>query len=245
MTRQVRGLPLESRFLFYALVLLVRPNTICDVGSCDGSEAFRFRRLRRAARVVAFEANPGNYERIASDPRSRRIELRHEAVADEDCELTFYVVDVPEDKPWARGASSLNRRTEDSQLGLTESPVRVQAHRLDTVLATATPPIALWIDVEGAASRVVAGFHGIVSKISFATVEVERRPLWEGQTNGAEVIGTLQDLGFRVISRQMDGPAQDNVVLVRGVPRVVVGAAKTMSLVAQVLRRVRNAVVPR
>lgn len=243
MRRRVRGLPLESRFLFYALILLVRPDTICDVGSCDGSEAFRFRRLRPGARVVAFEANPNNYQAIANDPRSRGIELRHEAVADQDGELTFYVVDVPEDKPWARGASSLGRRAQDSRFGLTEMPVSVQAHRLDTVLADASPPIALWIDVEGAASRVVAGFDGIVSSLSFITVEVEHHSLWEDQTQAPEVIATLQDLGFRVISRQTDGPSQDNVVLVRDVSGAVVGAAKSMSLAAQVSRRLRNALV--
>jgi hypothetical protein len=41
----------DTRLLFYAQVVLRRPRTICDVGSCDGTEAFKFRRLRPGARL--------------------------------------------------------------------------------------------------------------------------------------------------------------------------------------------------
>lgn len=234
----------RAHSLFYACVALKRPRTVCDVGSCDGTAAFRFRTLQRAARVIAFEANPENYAAICSDPRSSNIEVRAEAVSDEDGEATFYVLDVPPDKEWAKGASSLNRRTYKIKWGLDEHPIRVPTCRLDTALQDAPSPIALWVDVEGAAKRVVDGFEGIADRVSFICVELEPRALWEGQVESFEVLDKLARLGFREVARTQEwsdsGLGQINVVLTRDIGSTMLLAAKAVSAAAQTPRVART-----
>ena len=74
----------STYWAFYSLILTVRPDIICDVGSCDGTEAIRFKKLRPAADVLAFEANKTNYERITGndDVTRLKIDVRHAAVTD-------------------------------------------------------------------------------------------------------------------------------------------------------------------
>lgn len=232
----------RAHSLFYALVALARPRTVCDVGSCDGTAAFRFRKLRRGGHVIAFEANPSNYAAICADPRSSSIEVRAQAVSDEDGEATFYLLDVPRGKQWAKGASSLNRRTAEIEWGVTEHPIRVPACRLDTALQDAAAPIALWVDVEGAAKRVVDGFEGIADRVSFICIELEPRALWAGQVESSAVLDKLAALGFREVARTLewsDGRlGQINVVLTRDIRSAMLMAAEIVAAVARTARAV-------
>lgn len=228
----------DCRYLFYALILLVRPSVICDIGSCDGTEAFKFRRLRPSARIVAFEANPHNFARIATDSRSERIELHAEAASDTDGETTFYVLETPPSSPWARGGSSLMRRGPEIKLGLGEEPVQVRSLRLDTLLAEAPQPIALWVDVEGAAAQVIDGLAGIADRINFMCVELESVPIWDGQETAAAVLDRLSGWGFEVIATTPDSVRQDNFLLVRDVPPLKLRLARAMAFAAQIARRV-------
>jgi FkbM family methyltransferase len=222
----------KAPFLFYALILLRWPHTICDVGSCDGADAFRFRRMRPGARVIAFEANPDNYMAIRADPHSAGIEVRPEAASDEDGEATFYVLEVPPDQLWAKGASSLNRRGAEIQEGLVERPVQVTTCRLDTVLSKERAPIALWVDVEGAASKVVSGLKGIADRVSFIVIELEPRPLWQGQVPAPQVLEQLAEIGFREVARTQQD-RQLNVVLTREIGAATLLAAKAIAVVGQ------------
>jgi FkbM family methyltransferase len=186
--------------------------------------------------VIAFEPNPENYAAICADPRSSEIEVRAEAVSDEDGQATFYLLDVPPDRQWVKGASSLNRRGAIIQWGLTERPIRVAACRLDTVLQDAPAPIALWIDVEGAAKRVVDGFEGIGDRVSFIYVEVEPRPLWEGQAGASEVLDKLTARGFREVARDGASEIQFNVLLTRDVGPAALMLAKLVAAMARPAR---------
>lgn len=227
----------KATFLFYALILLRRPPTICDVGSCDGADAFRFRRLRPGARVIAFEANPDNYKAIRADPRSAGIEVYPEAVSDEDGEATFYVLEVPPDQLWAKGASSLNRRGAEIQEGLAERPVQVATCRLDTALSNERAPIALWVDVEGAASKAVDGLKGIADRVSFIVIELEPRPLWEEQAPASRVLEQLAEIGFREVARTLQD-RQLNVLLAHEIGAPTLLAAKAIALAGQAGRSI-------
>lgn len=227
----------RAHSLFYALVALGRPRTICDVGSCDGTAAFRFRKLRPRAQVIAFEANPDNHAAIRADPRSSGIEIRPEAVTDEDGEATFHVLDVPPSAPWVKTVSSLNRRKAEMEWGFAEHEVTVPACRLDTVLRDAPGPIALWVDVEGAAHRVVNGLAGIAHRVSFLCIELEPTPLWEGQPGASAVLQQLKGLGFLEATRShewSDGElGQVNVVLTREVGQPALLSARVAAAALQ------------
>lgn len=211
-------MPFHSRYVFHGLISTLRPALIADVGSCDGQQARRFKRQRPNARVVAFEANPRNFERMASDRRNRElgVEVLNRAAADRPGEATFFILEERDDMPWATGASSLQQRVPDSTQGLSETPVTVETVRLDEYFIDCPGPIALWIDVEGAADRVVEGMTGIADRVCAVHIELETGTnLWQGQPAEADVVARLESLGFRVLGSDQDWPGQRNVVLVR------------------------------
>lgn len=204
---------LNTRLLFYRLLVWLRPATVLDVGSLDGAHAIRFQRLAPWAKVVAFEANPHNVASILSNPAFQKsgIDLVAKAVSDHDGTVTFYVEGTNKAEPWRKGISSTRSRTEGS-LGVkaTETP----GIRLDSFINGRTDlhaPIALWIDVEGAAYEVLLGLKEARRKVHLIHVEVETRPYWSGQRLKPQVDELLQELDFQCIAR---GPSDDQHDLV-------------------------------
>lgn len=207
----------STYWAFYSLVMTVRPKIICDIGSCDGSEAIGFKRLRRDAYVIAFEANKGNYDRIAEKNRISGcgIDVRHAAVTDKSGPVTFNEVEVPPDRPWAAGVSSLRRRSPSMAYGLKERPVTVQGVRLDDVLECIPGDrIGLWIDVEGAAEQVIAGLGQAVDRVAFLHIETENSEMWVGQATTKKVVHDLHELGFEQIASVQEVNGQQNIVMV-------------------------------
>ena len=239
----------NSRYAFHALVSLLRPAVICDVGSCDGTQAVRFKRQVRSARVIAFEANPDNAARIAARPDVRHlgIDLRPMAVSDAEGTVTFFVLEQRGDLPWSVGASSLNRRAEGEDHGLRQTPVEVQTTTLDRALSGTSGSVALWIDVEGAAGLVIAGIREIASRVCAIHIETEEDlvQIWDCQSSTGSVVQALGLLGFRVLGSDQDWPGQRNIVLVRAdgsrLNRVAVAAAVRLAVIYTVLRPVRAA----
>jgi FkbM family methyltransferase len=208
----------STYWAFYSLILTVRPDIICDIGSCDGTEAIRFKKLRPPADVLAFEANKTNYERITGndDVARLKIDVRHAAVTDTSGDVDFYEVDVPVAKPWAVGVSSLRRRGSSIVSELVERRVTVAGVSMEEVLADRPGErVGLWIDVEGAARDVIAGLGNAADRVAFMHIEAEFAPLWIGQDTGEQVTRDLDELGFDVIATGVtDHPDQKNLVVV-------------------------------
>jgi FkbM family methyltransferase len=208
----------STYWAFYSLILSVRPDIICDIGSCDGTEALRFKRLRPSADVLAFEANRANYERIIENNNITRlnIDVRHAAVTDGSGDVDFYEVDVPAGEPWAVGVSSLRKRSSSIVSDLVERRVTVAGVSMGEVLADMPGDrVGLWIDVEGAAHNVIEGLGEAADRVAFMHIETEVAPLWIGEETGEQIARDLDELGFDVIASGVtDHPEQKNLVVV-------------------------------
>jgi FkbM family methyltransferase len=207
---------LNTKLLFYQLLRSLKPATVLDVGSLDGTHALRFHKLAPGARVVAFEANPHNVAllRQNADFVQAGIELVPKAVSNHDGQLTFFVEETSAEESWRKGTSSTRRRIETS-LGAT--PTEVEALRLDSFVGQRSDlkaPIAMWIDVEGASYEALEGIEGIRARVLLLHVEVETREHWAGQHLKPDVEALLARLGFACVAR---GPldAQHDLVCVR------------------------------
>jgi FkbM family methyltransferase len=200
---------------FLALIKAYRPAIIVDVGSCDGAEARTFSQIVPKAHVIAFEANPRNAAAMVSDDSLSGIDIQPIAISDAPGPVLFHVVDVPPDKPWARGTSSLLPRTAEQANGLNAAEITVEAVRLDGALAGTSGRIAAWIDVEGVADRVVRSLTGIQSRIVAIHIETEHTRIWEGQADGEEVLRQIEKFGFRRVTQGEEGPNQSNTVFIR------------------------------
>jgi FkbM family methyltransferase len=197
---------MNTRRLFLSLLRFSGCRTVCDVGSMDGSESLAFASAVPGATVIALEANRENYDAMSRDPRlaTASVQVMHLAASDRSGEAAFHVADVDYSSGTAnRGESSLltgytnTKRTE-----------RVRTVSLDALLANANPPIALWIDVEGAAHQVVLGMRRIAEKVCLVHVELDLVPYWPQEVPGAETLALLESLGMRSGARKFypDGP---------------------------------------
>ena len=167
----------DTRRLFLKLLRTLPIDTVCDVGSLDGSDALRFRRVLPTAEVIAFEPNPRNFELMAADERLPRhgIRILPFAVSDRDAEAPFFVVGaryVRNLDVQRRGISSLHRRPDSS---LIAEVVQVRTVRLDDVLAkdSSASRIALWIDTEGKGCEAIAGAAHVLDRTQLLHVEAE------------------------------------------------------------------------
>lgn len=208
---------LNTGLLFRALLRPLRIDTVCDVGSMDGTESRAFRARLPAARILAFEANPQNFRRMLADARlhAAGVELIEAAAGAFDGSAPFYVVGADFDsQDIRRGHSSLRRR--DAPSGPLQE-VRVRTVRLDSLLLNEAGRLALWIDVEGLALEVLEGARGILDRTQLLHVELESIPcISEGQHLAPEAIALLTEAGFDEIAiDQPRGTPQFNAVFLR------------------------------
>jgi FkbM family methyltransferase len=240
----------STRRLFATLLRYLSLDTVCDIGSMDGSDALRFRRQSPVATVIAFEANPRNFERMRNDLALGAANIHCEplAVSDTDGSADFFVVRAywPEVRV-RRGMSSLYQRREADQL---EAVVHVQTVRLDTYLAQNAPHatrVALWIDVEGKAFEVISGASEALGKVQLLHVEVETTPLIaDSQKTYSDVYAFLESAGFEEIAT--DHPAhgsQFNTLWMRMRQSEAVLRAVRRALVRARLRRYVTDIVHR
>lgn len=205
------------RSAFDALLMSMKPSIVCDVGSYNGDEAARFRRLLPEAYVFAFEGSESNIERFMK-PRDdlRHVEIRRLALSDEDGETTFYIMDAePDGIDWRWMANSLNPRTDGHQ----STPVTVPCARLDTVFADEIVKghtFALWIDVEGALDRVLAGAEKLLTRTVALKAEVEHSAFWKDQKLAHDIVGRIEAQGFIFMgdTHVPDASAQSDVMFV-------------------------------
>ena len=182
---------LKTKYTYHALLWLLQPDVVLDVGSMDGSDSKRFRTLLARADIVAFEGNPFNYRAMLEDPEiaCKRIRVVNRLVSDIEGERAFFVQRPVQDAGYYnRGTSSLTRRDEE---GLTTEEVRLDAVRIDSFLERDYPMssnVALWVDVEGHAYSVLEGMGGAKDRVKLVHVEVETSQVWPGQKVEADVL---------------------------------------------------------
>jgi len=191
---------------FYALLATHRPAVICDVGSLDGQQALRFKRICPKADVIAFEANPSSCEHIRQNVQGSGVVVEHLAASNKQGRVDFHAV---QERP---EVSSLLDRTDD--LATTTAPV--DAVRLDQYLETRAGPVALWIDVEGAADEALEGASGLRDRIVAVHIELETRThLWTGQPSATAALERLRSWGLELAGRSavVDGVQYDYLLV--------------------------------
>lgn len=191
---------LKTKYLFRALVAVLRPEIICDVGSCDASDALQFEKLQPDAKIYAFEANPKQATLIEKrlQQAGSRIQLQQKAIFNktDSIEITM----VPETGN-NRGVSTLRDRVDGGNSGWDR--VNVTAAPLDQCIDKPMTDrgIALWIDVEGHTYEVLEGCRTLAPHIAFIHAEVETQMVWKGQKLASEVLNLANDMGLMLIAR--------------------------------------------
>lgn len=202
---------LETKILYRKLLRAFKPEVVFDIGSCDGSESIKSAQILPESRVVAFEANPINFNQILnnSDIKKYNVSVYNLAIQNNDGEVSFNIIDS--DLVKNRGSSSLLIKP-----NFPSEEVKVSGSRLDSFVKThfsETKRLSLWIDVEGAGYEVLQGLDSIKHRVLFFQVEVEENQIWEGQRTKSDILELAQSLNFREIARG-SGSNQYDVVFI-------------------------------
>jgi FkbM family methyltransferase len=197
---------LNTRRLFCRLLQTLKIETVCDVGSMDGSDALLFRRRLPAARIIALEPNPRNFALMEANEELRRKSIRilPFAASDRESKAPFFVVNTEcadGSERARRGMSSLHRRSDEPQLG---EVVEVRTARLDELLSSESldnSAIAFWVDTEGMAFEVVSGAAAVLPSTYMLHIEVETEPIiGSEQKLFVQVEKALVEAGFVLLA---------------------------------------------
>jgi 2-O-methyltransferase len=192
-------MPTNTRILFKALLRKYAVDCILDIGSCDGADSLRFRRIFPAADIFAFEANPYLYRAMAANAAlaENQIAVFPFAISNYRGIGRFHVTDLNYEDAGEKnpGTSSLLVR-EDLKI---QETVDAQTYRIDEFVLSHCPKarrVGLWIDVEGAELAVLEGMAGIKDRVIAVHVETARTPMRRGQKVFSEVEKFMQSCGF-------------------------------------------------
>lgn len=93
----------NTDILFRGILKLLKPELIFDIEAMDASLALSVRKILPNSHIVAFEANPLNYDVIVADRRLKdnNIKVYQKAAWNADTILKFYIIDplAPGDRP--------------------------------------------------------------------------------------------------------------------------------------------------
>jgi FkbM family methyltransferase len=191
----------DTKSLFLLLIKRFECDLVLDIGSRDGKQAILFKDVLPQARVVAFEANPRNFQKMACNPLlTDRVTVLPWAVSDADGQATFHIADADYEAS----------ETADNNLGISSllvqpgvkasEHVEVRTVRLDALLREPEyqqyQSIALWVDAESAEYLILDGMRGVADRVKVMHVETAKTPLRIGQRTYDEVVRLVTSFNF-------------------------------------------------
>ena len=192
---------ISTRLAFKSLLRRFEADCVCDIGACDGSESLVFRQILPEAALVAFEANPYLFQKLANDSRfpTNRIGIYPYAIASSNGTAPFRVPDLDYVK-----ADNKNPEIGTGSLLVFEGmkvkeTVQVSTRRIDEFVLSHYPEarrIGLWIDAEGAEFEIIEGMTGIKDRVVALHVETHFLPRFPSQKLYSDVERSLKSMGF-------------------------------------------------
>lgn len=193
----------SSDHLFFALLKKFQVSLVFDIGSRDGRQSLQIRKCLPNSKIIAFEANPDNYNYMndSAELKDNNIDVFNIAVSNFNgiSNFNIYGTDNYSCKKELTGLSSLYER-KDLKLS---RKISVDTVRLDDFVYNnklENNDIALWVDVEGADYQVIEGIEKIHKQVCLIHVEVLNEKIYEGpQKTKKEIIDKMDELGFKKI----------------------------------------------
>lgn len=226
-----RGLAGNIRLqsLLFDICERLQPAIFLDIGANDAGASRAVRRRLPDCDIHAFEANPGIHARFLPELEAARIRFWNLAVSDASGPTRLYapvtlsraysdgrIIPANIQESPETGKTSLLLRDEEA----TYREVHVDATTLDEFAAEhlgtgAARRMVLWIDVEGAADRVIAGASQALDQTLAAFVEMEGYQFWKNQSDRRVVLDELAKKGFVALARDREyADFQHNVLFV-------------------------------
>ncbi|MGP9791041.1 FkbM family methyltransferase [Roseinatronobacter sp. NSM] len=203
----------QLRQLFYGLQRALQPAHFVEAGAHNAATSLKIREVSPQTSVTAFEANPYNFKKFASQTNfaAAGVDYRLNALTDHEGPVTFNVL-IEEGgvaRQPASGRSSLLTRTDATAR---HEEVTVTGTTLDACFSDQTGTLALWVDVEGAAGKLLAGAARTLPRIQSLMIEVETRAFWSGQWLHTDICAHLMGAGLIPVARDFEFRHQFNIL---------------------------------
>jgi FkbM family methyltransferase len=214
---------------FLDLCATLQPSLFLDVGANDGSASVAVRGTAPGCEVHAFEANPQIHAKHRERLQAQGVQYWNLAITDHVGDVVLYaprtlsrayiggeVVPASIVEGEDTGKTSLLRRNEEA----TYAEFKVEATTLDAFADAHLPdwrhrPIFLWVDVEGAGDRVLAGGKRLLSRTRAIFLETEGFEFWKDQADCGAIVSQLLRAGFLPVARDREyGDKQFNILFV-------------------------------
>lgn len=201
----------QLRFIFDKMIEASGITKAVEVGAYEASFSRRFKRKNPDCDVIAYEANPNVYERFKDGVQKAGVDYRHLCVGPDNTQIEIV---IPREFRGTRRAPDNQMASLMSNLHSEESEaVLVDCVRLDDDIALSPQDrLALWVDVEGATSQVFGAAEKALGRTALILVEVEARPIWEGQWLAGDVDSFLRTRGFVPVTRDVQRVNQFNFI---------------------------------
>lgn len=187
------GTHVVAKHVFMELQRKLRPQMSLEIGAHRAEFSQSMRGMFPEIEAVAFEASPVVHKHYSAseDFEGKGIAYLNMAVAEADGSVQFNVLSE------ANGISGRNSLQDRPELPGTK--IEVPCVNGDSFLKNyAHDNIALWIDVEGAAGKVLPGLKESLraSRFSSIFIEVEGTEMWPGQWQDHQVTAFMAGQGY-------------------------------------------------
>lgn len=213
-SRRQSAAAMQTRFRDLQTVLL--PDLTLEIGALFAQ--FSQEMSRRRAEAHAFEANPYTHDALVRRlaRRAPALKYHHLAISDADGAATFQIRRAASGRAM-RKATNISLLTRENPATDYEA-VTVPASRLDSFLARNTlegKQFSAWIDVEGALSKVTAGFGTALRSCLSLVVEVEEKRFWQDQMLVQDMMECMDGQGMVPVARDFEYRHQYNLLYLR------------------------------
>jgi FkbM family methyltransferase len=202
---------------FVEMIKIIRPDIVLEVGAHDASFSCTVKRDLPETTVIAFEANPHVFALYNETNRVKKSGVQYVLSAVSDTNGTVQLI-IPTSvagtkKPLHNMMGSLNR------LGIPnieDEEVSTESVTLDSFLGDISDrSLAIWLDVEGAVDRVLAGAAFTMPNAEAVICEVEVSRVWQGQITHAGIIEKFSDWDLVPVLCDCQKKFQYNLILVK------------------------------
>ena len=195
---------------FFSLADALEVDFLIECGAHDAVTSMRFVAGGKG-RALAIEANPHTYRTITVKAEEFGVRTLNAGLSDEEKTAPFY---IPRGSDCAPDASLL-RKT-----GEAYDSVDIPLVTLDSLYRTCgieSEAVALWVDVEGMATRVFDSGRALLAsaRCKLIKVEVETTRFWGGQALAEDVDALMHECGLAPVLRDIESDGQHNVLYVR------------------------------
>jgi FkbM family methyltransferase len=203
--------------LYFDLLMEIRPTVTVEIGAFDASFSLEMKRRLPEVHAVAFEANPYNFAVCNAGALEASVEYLHMAVADVDGAITFNVIAGQGDQrfPQVKGNDSLLQRNVANVEYEQVTVPATTANRFFSQPRFLDSRFSMWIDVEGAAGKVLQGATEVFDRTQSLLIEVEEMQFWTDQWLCRQVDAFLERHGFVPVARDFEYDYQYNVLYVK------------------------------